>query len=96
MIDELIYREMAKELMSTIAHCNGAVDRWHPMKYPEKYVKLIAPACKKFFDNNPELWNDNGILNICDGEIEENKKLYGNLVGYKELDEVLNEYFNQI
>ena len=88
--------EIAKSLMKEIMYDNGAVDRWHPEKYPKKWVNKIAPIAGRFFEHNPSYLTNEHIMNICDGFLEENEKLYGNLVGYKELDKVLNEYFDYV
>ena len=65
--------EIARTLMETIAYCSGAVDRWHPMKYPKKYVNKIAIVSGKFFDKHPELLTDDNILEMCDGFEEDNE-----------------------
>lgn len=86
---------IAKRLMDEIAHCNGMVNRWEPMVYPEEHVKKITPLANTFFNHHPHLYNDNDILNICDGEYNENQELYGDLEGYENLSQALNDFFNE-
>jgi hypothetical protein len=85
--------EIAKTLMSTIAHCNGAVNRWNPMSYNKKHLKIISEKAMIFFNANPNILTNDHILNICDGFEGENKELYGNLEGWTELNNALDEYF---
>lgn len=88
--------EIAKRLMETIAYCNGAVNRWNPMKYPEKHLSKLTEVAGKFFDENPEMLTDDDILEMCDGEVTEIKNRYGKLDGWNELNIALNEYFNEM
>jgi hypothetical protein len=86
--------EIAKSLMKKIMYDNGAVDRWNPEKYPEKWVSKIAPIAGNFFEKNPELLTDENITVLACGS----DSLVGfdgmeNLEGFKELNDVLNDYF---
>ncbi|MBB6236523.1 hypothetical protein HDC90_001135 [Pedobacter sp. AK013] len=85
---------IAKQLMKEIMYDNGMVDRWHPEKYPTKWIDRISAPAGVFFDANPEILNNEDIDQMCCGELNENQTKYGSLVGYKELDEALNDYFN--
>lgn len=88
--------EIAKKLMLEILYDNGYIDRWHTEKsqFSEDWQNKIAPIAGKFFELNPSILTDENIENICCGFVEENEELYGNLEGYKELSDILNEYFN--
>jgi len=90
------YLEIAKELMMSILYDNGYIDRWHSEKsqFSKRWQYRIAPIAGKFFDLQPELLTDETVENICCGFVEENQESYGDLDGYKELDKILNEYFN--
>lgn len=88
-------QELAKRLIQEIMYCNGMVNRWEPETYPQEWVDKIAGPAAKFFGANPHCYTDEDIENICDGEYGENQLLYSQLEGYAELDEVLNEYFNE-
>lgn len=83
----------ARRLMQEIQYCNGMVNRFEPEAYPQEWVDKIAPIANKFFELHSHLYDDENIENICDGEYGENQELYGSLEGYKELDEVLGDYF---
>lgn len=89
-------QEKGKRLMKEIMYANGCVDRWNPETYPEEHVEAISKVANTFFMLHPELYNDDDILNICDGCLDENLSMYGHLKGYKELDEALNNYFENI
>ncbi len=85
--------DFAKHLMKEIMYCSGRVMLTGEV-YEDEYVNLIAPKAEYFFECNPELYNDDDIMTICDGEDTEVQEKYGNLEGYKELHEVLDKYFN--
>lgn len=86
---------IAKQLMKEIMYDNGMVDRWHPEKYPKKYVDKISLVAGVFFENNPDVLTNEDIENICCGELSENEEMYGKLHGYENLSKALNDYFNQ-
>jgi hypothetical protein len=88
--------EIARSLMKTIMYHNGAVDRWNPEKYPEKWVNKIAPVAGKFFDLHPELLTDENIECLSMGSPECDGTFAGleNYEGFQELNEVLNDYFD--
>lgn len=86
---------IAMQLMKEIQYDNGWVDRNNPESYPNKWIDKISPYAQVFFSANPNLLTNDDIENICCGELGENQELYGNLVGYKELDQVLNKYFDE-
>lgn len=88
--------EIAKKLMDNIAYDNGAVDHWHPMKYPEKWKKKIGDAAEPFFKAHPQYLNDDDMEDMCNGEYSEIQEKFGKFGDYKPLDDVLNEYFNAI
>lgn len=88
--------EIAKSLMKEIQYDNGAVDRWHAEKYPEKWVNKIALAAGVFFEANPDKLTDEDIFEITCGEMEDSSEAYGNLIGWTELNVVLNEYFDNM
>lgn len=85
---------IALSLLQEIAFDNGFFNRWSPEKYDAKWINKIGPISKVFFDANPELLTDNNIEEICCGEESEVNERYGDLVGFKELHESLNDYFN--
>lgn len=93
---EKTHIKIAKRLMEAIAYSNGAVDRWHPMEYPEKYLNEITIVAGRFFDKYPELLTDDDIMEMCDGEVTEVANKYGNLEGWSELNTALNNYFNKV
>ena len=88
--------EIAKSLMLEILYDNGYIDRWHTEKsqFSKKWQIKIAPVAAMFFDKHPELLTNEHIENICCGEVGENEEMYGKIEGYKELLDILNEYFN--
>ena len=88
--------EIANSLMKEIMYSNGMVDRWRPepKPYPKKWVNKIAPIAGKFFDLYPDLLTDENISEMSDGDVDDNEKKYGGCKGWKELNEVLNDFFN--
>ena len=90
-----VHVKIAKSLMEDIAYSNGAVDRWHPMKYPKKHLNEIAIVAGSFFDKYPELLTDDDIMEMCDGEVTEVADKYGKLEGWDKLNIALNNYFNR-
>lgn len=89
-------KEFAKKMMDDIAFDNGAVDSKHQMKYPQKKVDEIANKSYVFFNENPSLATDKVMEEICIGCWEDNQEKYGKKKGYKELDAVLDKYFDSI
>lgn len=77
-------------------YCNGMVNRFYPepKPYPKKWVNKIAPVAGKFFDLYPDLLTNDNITEMADGGMEENEEKYGKLEGWKELNEALNDFFN--
>ena len=90
-----IDEEIAKELMDSIAHCNGWVNRWNPMKYSKYWIKKFSEVGGNFFNKHPHLLNFDNIGMLCDGEVSEVEEKFGKLEGYKELNKALNGYFNR-
>lgn len=87
--------EIARSVMQEIMYDNGMVDRWHPEKYPKKYVNAIAASAGVFFDAHPGLLTDEDIELICCGEESEVKEKYSGYQEYKQMSIDLNKYFNR-
>jgi len=88
--------EIAKSLMKEIMYEAGVVDRYNPEAYTEKWVNKIAPIAGKFFELNPELLTNERIEEIGSGFEDGILEFYNHLEGWKELDEVLNDYLDHI
>ena len=88
--------EIAKSLMKEIQYDNGAVNRWNDETYPEKWVNKIAIAAGVFFEANPDRLTDEDIFEIACGGMEDSEETYGKLTGWKGLNDVLNEYFDNM
>lgn len=88
-------RKIAARLMQFIQYDNCMVDASNPEYYPLVWVDRIAEIAMPFFIlNHPQLLNERDIENICSGFYDDNKKLYGHLPGWQDLDEILNDYFD--
>jgi hypothetical protein len=87
---------VAKHIQEIILHDNGAINRFEPIKYNEEYLNLIAKASKLFFTKYPEMLKDEHLMEICAGEESERSEKYGKLKHYKELDTILNRYFEEV
>lgn len=87
-------QELAISLLQAIAYDNGFFTRWFPEQYAAKWINKVGPIAKCFYDANPELLTDADIEEICSGEETEVTTKYSNLLGFKELHEALNDYFN--
>lgn len=87
-------KELAISLLKEIAYDNGFFNRYFPETYQAKWINLIGPKAKHFFDSNLDLLNDEVVEDICAGEQGEVDEKYGELEGYRELKESLDNYFN--
>lgn len=88
------YDEVAKQIMQNMQLDNG-YGHFEGVSYPKKWIEKISKAAQSFFDANPDKFTDEDIENLSCGCYDENVDTYGNLVGYNELDKVLNEYFDE-
>jgi hypothetical protein len=90
--------EIAKSLMKEIMYEAGAVDRWNPEKYPEKWINKIAPIAGNFFDLHPELLTNENIELLANGSDKCDGTFDGleDYEGFNELSKVLNEYFDNV
>ena len=88
------YDNIARLLMQAIQYENDLCNRWEREKYIPKWVELIKEASTVFFSNNPQYINEKDIERIANGEECENEEEFGNLVGWSELNRVLNHYFD--
>ena len=86
------YVEVAKQIMELIQLDNG-YGHFEGISYPKKWIKKISKAASVFFEKNPELLNDDVIDIICTGGEEDNEKFI-DMVGYNELNKILNDYFD--
>jgi len=88
--------EIAHTLMKEIMYSNGMVNIYYPEPnpYPKKWINKIAPIAGKFFDLYPELLTNENVSEMSDGFVEDNEEKYGKCEGWKELNDVLNEFFN--
>ena len=87
--------EIAKEIMDAVAHCNGWVNRWNPMKYNDYWLKKLALCAGKFFDKYPQYINFEDIQLMCDGGIDDVEEKFGRLEGFNELTKCINGYFDR-
>ena len=89
-------RKIAKMFMKHIQYDNGCVNRFEDETYPEEWVGKIAEALIDFCLYNPDLLDEDVIEEIAIGsETGEMRKKYSVLRGFKKLDEVLNDYFDE-
>lgn len=82
--------------MKMIQYDNGTVNRYNGEKYPNRWLKKIAPIAGRFFDKHPFLLTDGDIEEICCGEVSEVMEKYCVYEGFQELHGVLDEYFNSL
>jgi hypothetical protein len=91
---------IARKMMKSIQYDNGAVTRFTPEIYPQKWVTEIRIAVMRMVLLNSELefesFTDEIIDDICCGEEGETQEKYGKLLGYDKLSVVLNDYFNEM
>ena len=86
-------RAIAEKLMEEIMYDNGWVNRLEPEFFDPAWVSKIGAVAGPFFENHRHLLNDEALEDIVCGEYGENQQKYSSLNGFKELDEVLNAYF---
>ena len=90
-------RKIAKMFMKHIQYDNGTVNCLEDETYPEEWTGKIAESLIDFFYHNPELLDEKVVEEIALGSADGSmRKKYGMLNGFKELDEVLNEYFDYV
>jgi hypothetical protein len=91
-------RKIAKLLMFYIQQDNGCINRQEGNgKYPEEWIIAIAEPAKKFFTHNDQLLDEKIIEEIAIGaEDGAMRKKYAVLHGFKQLDEVLNKYYDHV
>lgn len=87
-------KAIACVLMQNIMYDNGSVDRWNPEAYPIDAVNKIAPIARAFFLANPELLTVEVLDEIASGFHEDLEARFGSLTGYRELNNILNEWFD--
>jgi len=83
---------VARHMMELIQYDNG-YGHVCGISFPVKWVNKIAKKCKVFFDANPDKFNDEFINNFCVGGDEE-REGFDFLTGFKELDKLLDDYFD--
>lgn len=89
------YDNVARLMMEAMQYENGMCNRYERETYSDKWVALISEAAKKFFQLNPSLLTEDNIDEIGrGGEETEMEEKYGCLEGWKELNRVLNHYFD--
>lgn len=89
------YDNVARLMMEAIQYDNGMCNRYEREKYPAKWVELIKQSAEKFFTANPQYLNEKDIERIgLGGEESEAEEEFGHLEGYRELNRVLNHYFD--
>lgn len=87
-------QELALSMLQEVAYDNGFFNRFIPESYDAKWINAVGPFAKAFFDANTEMLDDDVIEEICSGEESEVNEKYGNLKGFKNLHDSLNNYFN--
>lgn len=92
-LDKKDYTVIAKYIMQAIQLDNG-YGHFEGISYPSKWVKRITKSVQTFFDANPDKFTDADLENISCGGFDENQETYGSLIGWNELDKILNEYFD--
>lgn len=87
------HRLLAIEVMDSVAHCNGWVNRWCKMKYNNYWLKKIATSAGIFFDKYPQFINFEDISLMCDGGEDERNEKFSALEGWGDLDKCICGYF---
>ena len=93
---EKAYINAAKSFIEEIQYDNGIIDRYKDVVYPKEWVDKIAKVAKVFFVANPDKFTEEDIETIACGCSDDNKFVYGELAGYNDLIDTLNEYFENI
>ena len=89
------YENVARLMMRSLHYDNGMCNRFERKGYPEEWVELLRQSAEVFFKANPRYMNQEDIERIgMGGEESEDKKEFGELEGWGELNRVLNQYFN--
>lgn len=89
-----VFRHIARQMMLAIAHDNGAINRIEDFTFKEEHLQKITKAVEYFLKNNPNFdLTYEVIQELCIGEEGEVKEHYGLKVGFDELNEALNNYF---
>jgi len=92
-LEKIDYNVVAKHIMELIQLDNG-YGHVEGISFPAKWVNKISAKCEIFFENNPDKFNDEFIDEYGVGGDEGEKEIFMGLVGFKELDELLDKYFD--
>ena len=93
---EKAYINAAKSFIEEIQYDNGIIDRYTDVVYPKEWVDKIAKVAKTFFVANPDRFTEEDIETIACGCSDDNELVYGELAGYNDLIDTLNEYFEEL
>ncbi|MBF0759512.1 hypothetical protein IR148_00455 [Dysgonomonas mossii] len=88
------YKVIARHIMQAIQLDNG-YGHVEGISYPDKWVSKLSKSLQIFFEANPDKFTDEDVENISLGGYDENLEIYGDLIGWSELDKVLNDYFDE-
>ena len=86
--------EIAKQFMEIIAHDAGAINREEKMTYPEEPMEAIGKVAIVFFDKYPSLLTEYFMNELALGDRDDNRIMWGELEGFEELCQVLDNYFD--
>ena len=92
----MIHTDIAVKFMKNILYDNGIVNRIEPEYIDQSWVLKIGVAADNFFTLHPYLLTDDVIDEIATGDVDEIESKYGQLEGFRELNQVLNEYFDHV
>lgn len=94
--DKRDWEAIATVAMLDILNDSGALNRVEPIELDSHHHKMLAQSFRNFFEKNPKLPVDSTIKNLCIGDQDENKLLYGHMTGFHILHTDLNLYFDSI
>lgn len=89
------YENVAKLMMEAIQYDSGAATLWNPETYPSEWVDAISQAAENFFKANPEYFKEESIERIGIGLGEDSEEC-DELEGFQKLNQVLNDYFEEL
>lgn len=90
-MSEINYTEIAEKIIINILQDNGCINRLEKNFYPEWVYKIAGPV-EKFFSKFPQLIDDNFFELLCT-DPESISITIKALSGYKELENILDDFF---
>lgn len=85
--------KQARRLMLDIMNSEG-YNHSGVLNYPEPYLSDMTNACDAFFTENLMYWNNDDIVLITEGDVEDMKTKFGHSKYWKLLFDVIGKFYD--